>query len=204
MRLLPTGLLMLLAGSLLAGCGSGTLERQDEAVRQAWAETLHQYERRESLVPALLSRVQSLVDRNDTALAAVTEAHARVSAMDLSPATLGDLQAFERGQALQGELDQALLNLLTAADGQAELATDENYRDLRAQLRGLESRIAMARKRYAEAVQAYNDSVDSFPTSITAGMLDYEEKPAIAIRTEARELKAASPGHEAAKPLASQ
>lgn len=203
MRRLPTLLLTLLAGSLLAGCGSGKLERQDEAVRQAWADTLNQYQRRADLVPALLSRVQLLVEREGAVFAAATEAHARLAATDLSPTMLGDARAFAQGQALQNDLDLALVNLLAAADRQADLAADETYRDLRAQLHGLESRIAMARKQYAEAVLAYNDSVDSFPTNITAGMLDYEEKPALAVRTETREMKAASPGREAAKPLAS-
>lgn len=203
MRLLHSLLLTVLASSLLAGCGSGRLEQQDEAVRQAWADTLNQYQRREDLVPDLLARVQLLAERDGAVLAAVTESHAKLAAEDASPTLIGDSQAFARTQALEAALDTALANLVAAADRQAELASDESYRDLRAQLHGLESRIAMARKRYADAVQAYNDSVSSFPTNLTAGMLDYDEKPALAVRAGAGDMKAASPGRDAAKPLAS-
>ena len=203
MRLRLFLLLTAIAGVQLAGCGSGKLEKQDETVRQAWAETMNQYQRRIDLVPDLLSRVPLLAEREPQVVAAVSEAHAGAQAVPLSPSLLDDPGAFARAQSGQMALGTALRELVAAADRQSELAADENYRDLRAQLHGLDGRIAMARKRYAEAVQAYNGSVNDFPSSLTAGMFDYEEKPALPARTGTPESWPALPGGETPKPLAS-
>ncbi len=203
MRLLLSLLLTAFAGVQLAGCGSGRLEEQDEAVRHAWADTMNQYQRRIDLVPDLLSRLPLLAEREPRVVAAVSEAHVIAQSVPLEPALLDDPAAFTRVQTSQMALGAALRELVAAADRQPELATDESYRDLRAQLHGLDGRIAMARKRYAEAVQAYNGSVDDFPTSLTAAMFDYEEKPALPVRTETAESGPALPGGETPKPLAS-
>jgi LemA protein len=202
-RLLLSLLLTAFAGVQLAGCGSGKLEEQDEAVRLAWADTINQYQRRIDLVPDLLSLLPLLAEREPRIVAAVFEAHANAQAVAMAPAMLDDPAAFERAQSNQMALGAALRELVATADRQPELAADERYRDLRAQLHGLDGRIAMARKRYAEAVQAYNGSVNDFPTSLTAGMFDYEEKPAPPARTEMPESWPALPGGETPRPLVS-
>ena len=203
MRLRLFLLLAAFAGVQLAGCGSGKLEEQDATVRHAWADTMNQYQRRIDLVPDLLSRLPQLAEREPRVVAAVSEAHARAQTMPLAPALLDDSEAFARAQSAQMALGAALRELVAAADRQPELAADENYRDLRAQLHGLDGRIAMARKRYAEAVRAYNGSVNDFPSSLAAGMFDYEEKPALPARTETPESWPALPGGETPKPLVS-
>jgi LemA protein len=52
-----------------------------------------------------------------------------------------------------------------------ELKANQNFRDLQAQLEGTENRIAVARKRYVEAVAEYNKGVRYFPTNLTAKYL---------------------------------
>jgi len=49
-----------------------------------------------------------------------------------------------------------------------DLKATQNFRDLQAQLEGTENRIAVERKRYNEAAQAFNTKRDSFPTVLVA------------------------------------
>ena len=49
-----------------------------------------------------------------------------------------------------------------------DLKANQNFRDLQVQLEGTENRIAVARKRYIEAVKTYNKAVRYFPTNLTA------------------------------------
>ena len=66
-----------------------------------------------------------------------------------------------------------------------ELKSDQNFRDLQAQLEGTENRITVARNRYIESVQAYNTTVRSFPTNLTAMLFKHKLKANFAVENEA-------------------
>jgi LemA protein len=82
----------------------------------------------------------------------VTEARSQVGSLQVSAETLEDPQAFSRFQKAQGELGGALQRLLVVAENYPQLKSDQNFRDLQAQLEGTENRIAVARGRYIDAV----------------------------------------------------
>jgi LemA protein len=66
-----------------------------------------------------------------------------------------------------------------------QLKSDQNFRDLQAQLEGTENRITVARNRYIQAVQNYNVTVRSFPGNLTAMIFGYKPKPNFAVENEA-------------------
>jgi LemA protein len=66
-----------------------------------------------------------------------------------------------------------------------ELKSDQNFRDLQAQLEGTENRIAVARNRYIQAVQDFNVTVRRFPTNLTAMLFGYKVKPNFTVENEA-------------------
>lgn len=66
-----------------------------------------------------------------------------------------------------------------------QLKSDANFRDLQAQLEGTENRIAVARNRYIKAVQAYNVTIRSFPSNLTAKAFGYQERPNFSVSNEA-------------------
>jgi LemA protein len=84
-----------------------------------------------------------------------------------------NLERFERAQ---GELRSALGRLLAVAENYPQLKANENFRDLQAQLEGTENRIGIARRRYIESVQAFNDLVKVPPTSWTNSLF-YHKQP---------------------------
>ena len=58
-----------------------------------------------------------------------------------------------------------------------ESVTNENFKDLQAQLEGTENRISVERRNFNEAANQYNTYIRKFPQSIIAGMRDFEKKP---------------------------
>lgn len=177
--------LMALIALPLAGCSYNTLQSQDEQVKATWSEVLNQYKRRADLVPNLVNTVKGYAAQEQNVLIAVTEARARVGSIEATPELINDPAAFARFQAAQGELSGALSKLLVVAENYPQLKSDANFRDLQAQLEGTENRVTVARNRYIRAVQAYNVTVRSFPSNLTAMAFGYKIKPNFAVANEA-------------------
>jgi LemA protein len=169
----------------LAGCGYNQFQAQDEQIKAAWSEVVNQYQRRADLIPNLVETVRGFAQQEQTVLLGVTEARAKVGAIRATPELVNDPQAFQQFQAAQGELSSALSRLMVVVERYPELKSDANFRDLQAQLEGTENRITVARNRYIAAVQAYNVTVRSFPSNLTAMVLGYETKPNFTVQNEA-------------------
>ena len=180
--------LRFLVASLLAmalsGCGYNTLQSTDEQTKAAWSEVLNQYQRRADLIPNLVNVVKGYAAHEKDVLTQVTEARARVGAIQATPEVLNDPQAFARFQAAQGEMSSALSRLLAVAENYPQLKADGLFRDLQAQLEGTENRIAVARNRYIKAVQEFNVTVRSFPSNLTAKFFGFEAKPNFTVENE--------------------
>jgi LemA protein len=160
---------------LLAACGVQSIPRADNAVTAAWAEVENQYQRRADLVPNLVETVKGAAAHERETLEAVVAARAKATSIQLTANDLtpDNLRKFE---AAQGELRSALGRLLAVAESYPQLRANESFRDLQAQLEGTENRIATARRRYIEAVNAFNDLVTVPPTSWTNSMM-YHKQP---------------------------
>lgn len=177
--------LLLLVSLTLGGCGYNTIQTQDEAVKAAWSEVVNQYQRRADLIPNLVNTVKGFAAQEERVLVGVTEARARATSIQVTPEVLNDPAALQRYQAAQGELTQALKSLLMVTENYPQLKSDQNFRDLQAQLEGTENRIAVARNRYIAAVQDYNGTIRKFPSNLTAMVFSYEVKPNFTVENEA-------------------
>jgi len=168
----------------LTGCGYNTIQSQDEQVKAGWSEVVNQYQRRADLVPNLVNTVKGYASHEREVLTQVTEARARVGALQVTPALLNDPQAFAQFQAAQQQLSGSLSRLLAVSENYPQLKADAGFRDLQSQLEGTENRIAVARNRYIQSVQAYNVTVRSFPSNLTAMVFGYKEKPSFTVTGE--------------------
>ncbi|HXV41064.1 MAG TPA: LemA family protein [Steroidobacteraceae bacterium] len=184
MRFHSTGLLAACALAL-SGCGYNTIQTQDEAVTAAWSEVVNQYQRRADLIPNLVNVVKGFAAQEQKVLIGVTEARARATSIQVTPELLDDPEALKKFQAAQGELTGALKSLIAISENYPELKSDQNFRDLQAQLEGTENRIAVARNRYIEAVQTFNATIRRFPVNLTAMMFDHDVKPNFTVEDEA-------------------
>jgi LemA protein len=175
-------ILLTAAAMLLSGCGYNTIQVQDEATKSAWSEVVNQYQRRADLIPNLVNTVKGFAAQEQAVLIGVTEARAKATQVQVNADDPASLQQF---QAAQGELSSALSRLMVVVERAPELKSDQNFRDLQAQLEGTENRITVARNRYIQAVQDYNVTVRRFPVNLTAMMFGYKVKPNFAVENEA-------------------
>jgi LemA protein len=187
------GSLLLLGGAaLLSGCGYNTIQTQDQQVKAAWAEVVNQYQRRADLIPNLVKTVQGYATQEREVLLGVTEARARVGSIQATPELANDPAALAKFQAAQGQLSGALSRLMVVSENYPQLKSDQNFRDLQAQLEGTENRITVARNRYIQAVQAYNTTLLVFPNNLTASMFGFKQKDNFTVENEAAISKAPS------------
>jgi LemA protein len=169
---------------LLSGCGYNTLQQQDEQVKATWSEVINQYQRRADLIPNLVNTVKGYAQQEQTVLLGVTNARARVGSIQATPELVNDPQAMQRFMQAQGELTGALSRLLVVAENYPQLKSDQNFRELQAQLEGTENRIAVARRRFIQATQEFNVTVRQFPTNLTAMMFGYQPKAQFTVEDE--------------------
>ena len=145
-----------------------------------WGQVENVYQRRLDLVPNLVETVKGAAAFEKDTFTAVTEARAKASQTMVDPSkVVNDPAAFERFQQSQDALSSALSRLTVVIERYPDLKATQNFRDLQAQLEGTENRIAVERKRFNEAAQAFNTKRDTFPTVLVAGFFGtrFNEKP---------------------------
>jgi LemA protein len=160
----------------LAGCGVNKFPTLDEQVRAAWSEVLNQYQRRADLIPNLVETVKGYAHQEQQVLTQVTEARAKATQMQLPPDVLSNPQAFHQFEQNQAALTGALGRLLVVSEKYPDLKSNQNFLALQSQLEGTENRIAVARRDYILAVEAYNTALRSIPDRWIAGLFYPELK----------------------------
>jgi LemA protein len=176
--------LMLLLTLGLSGCGYNKFQTSDEQVKASWAEVINQYQRRADLVLNLVNVVKGYATHEKEVFVQVTEARAKVGQIQATPELINDPAAFAKFQAAQREMSSSLGRLMLVAENYPQLKADGVFRDLQAQLEGTENRITVARKRFIDAVQEYNNTVRSFPSNLTAMVMGYKVKPSFTVDNE--------------------
>ncbi len=174
-KILSSVAVMSLSVMVLTGCGVQSIPISKNTVDAALAEITNQYKRRSDLVPNLVNVVKGYAKQEKDVLTAVTEARSRATSMTLDPskATPAQISAYANNQ---GQLSQALGKLLSITENYPDLKSNENFRDLSAQIEGTENRITVARQRYIASIQGFNNLVTVFPTSLTNSLMFHYEK----------------------------
>ncbi len=166
----------LMAVLSLAGCGYNSMQQQEEAVFAAWGDLEATLQRRADLIPNLVETVKAAAAHEKDTLQAVVEARAKATQTKISPDMLGDKAALARFQAAQGGLSSALSRLMVVVERYPDIKANQNFLALQHQLEGTENRITVARKRYNDAVKAFNFSIRKFPNSLTNSVMLHLER----------------------------
>ena len=165
--------LFAMATVTLSACGINSIPTAEENAKAKWADVQSQYQRRADLVPNLVNTVRAAADQERTVLREVTEARASATRITVTPEQLTDPAAMARFSEAQGRLTLSLQRLQEAYP---ELRSNDGFLNLQSQLEGTENRIAVARRDYNAAVQAYNTEIRTFPSVIGARVI-YGSQP---------------------------
>jgi LemA protein len=154
-----------------SGCGYNTMQKNEEAVFEAWGNVDSNLQRRADLIPNLVETVKGYAAHEKETLQAVVEARSKATSVKLSTEDLSNAEAMQRFRNAQGELSSALSRLLVVVERYPNLKANQNFLALQDQLEGTENRINVARQRYNQAVQRFNFSIRKFPNNLTNNLL---------------------------------
>lgn len=171
------GVLAVIVIGLVAGTYNH-LVKLNQAVDSQWAQVQNVYQRRADLVPNLVATVSGAANFEKSTLTEITQARASVGQVKVDPSKAPDdaskLAEFDRAQS---QLSSALSRLLVVVERYPDLKATQNFRDLQTQLEGTENRIAVERRDFNQAVQAYDTAIKSFPALLYASAFGFREKP---------------------------
>jgi LemA protein len=159
----------------VSGCGVQSIPRAKNRTDETFANITNQYKRRADLIPNLVQTVKGFASHEKETLEGVVNARARATSMTIDPSKATPEQ-ITKFQSAQGELSQALGRLMMITENYPQLKSDQNFRDLQAQLEGTENRITNSRREHIEAIRQFNDLVTVFPTSLTNSLMFHYEK----------------------------
>ena len=144
------------------------------AYRNAFAQIDVQLQRRFDLIPNLVETAKAYMGHERETLEAVVAARAAAqSGLAAAKAHPGDADAMAQLAASQGQLNGVLGRLLAVAEAYPDLKANQNMMQLTEELSSTENRVAFARQAYNDAVMAYNNRREVFPSSVVAGMFNF-------------------------------
>ena len=178
--------LALLIGGVLVGKYNGlTVSRNN--VDQQWSQVENQLQRRADLIPNIVGTVKGIAKQEQDVFVKIAEARSQLLAVPS-----GDIPGKMAADAklTQTMRDGGLLGsggrFLNIVEQYPQLKSDQNFMKLQDELAGTENRLTVARKDYNESVTAYNNSRQTFPTVLIAGMLGFQDKPLFKADAEAK------------------
>lgn len=144
------------------------------AFRNAFAQIDVQLQRRFDLIPNLVETAKGYLNHERETLEAVVAARsAAQSGLAAAKAHPGDPDAMAQLAAAQGQLNAGLGRLLAVAEAYPDLKANQNMMQLTEELTSTENKVAFARQAYNDAVMAYNNRREMFPSSLVAGAFNF-------------------------------
>jgi LemA protein len=149
----------------------------EATVDRSFADLDAQLQRRNDLIPNLVSAVRGALNQEQAVFGEIARARTQYA---------GANTIDEKAQAA-GQVESALARLLVIVENYPQLRSNDNIRDLQVQLEGTENRVAQARRDYNAVTTDYNVKIRQFPRTILAGMFGFDRKPLFEAEVEDRE-----------------
>lgn len=134
-------------------------------VREAWSQIDVQLKRRSSLIPNLVETVKGYAKHEKEVFENVTKARS---------ALLGAKNPHEAAVA-NDQLSGALKSLFAVAESYPNLKASENFKQLQEELSDTETKVAAARQFYNTNVLDLNNTIETMPTALVAGMFGFQK-----------------------------
>ena len=171
------GLALLLTQS---SCGYNGMVQRDQAVKAQAGNVASAYQRRNDLIPNLVSTVKGAAKNEQSILTGVMEARAKATSVQLNANDLTP-ENIKKYQDAQNQVSAGLGRLLAVSETYPDIKSNSNFQELQAQIEGTENRINVERNKFNAVTNDYNTFTRSFPNNLFAGMFGF--KPATYFET---------------------
>lgn len=159
----------------VVGAYNGLVRKRNEA-ENAFGAIDAMLKKRYDLIPNLIAAVQKYADHEYKTFAKVVELRSKPYSQ------FSD----EEKAALDREFSAARRNFNLVAENYPNLKASDNFLHLQSSLNETEEQISAARRTYNAAITSYNNSVETFPTNLMAGMMHFTRKPVLETTEEER------------------
>lgn len=168
------GLVLLIAFLLVKTYNRLVLLRNQ--FHNAFSQIDIQLKRRYDLIPNLVETAKAFMKHERETLEAVISARNQ-AATACAAAAMNPSDGSALGQLAQaeGQLRGVMGRLFAVSEAYPDLKANGNMMQLTEELTSTENRVSFARQAYNDAVTAYNNLRDSFPTNIIAGMFSFPQ-----------------------------
>ncbi|MBF0216306.1 MAG: LemA family protein [Candidatus Omnitrophica bacterium] len=128
----------------------------DEDINNSWAQVENQLQRRNDLIPNLVSTVKGYAAHENEVLTKITELRSQ----------WGKANTQAQKMETANEISSVLSRLMMVSERYPDLKANQNFLSLQSQLEGTENRIAVERMRYNDTVKGFN----SYRRTVAGGL----------------------------------
>ena len=167
--MLPLVIILIIAALLIIGMYNG-LVRSKNRVDESLSDIDVQLKRRYDLIPNLVETVKGYMNHERDTLVKLTEARTAAMTVNQNPgATLAQKEAAEN------QLSGTLKTLFAVTENYPELKASQNFLQLQDEISDTENKIQAARRFYNSNVRDFNTKIQTFPTNVFVGMLNFKK-----------------------------
>ena len=143
-----------------------SLIRLRNQVKNSWAQIDVQLKRRNDLIPNLVNTVKGYMKHEKTVLENITKARSAI----MQASSVKD-----KAEA-SNQLTETLKSLFAVSENYPDLKANQNFLQLQEEITGTENKIAYSRQHYNDIVMVFNTKIETFPNSVFAGMLKFDQE----------------------------
>lgn len=146
-------------------------------VKDEWAQIDVLLKRRFDLIPNLVETVKGYAKHESETLEKVIQARNQFATAKTP----------EEEMEANNQVTGALRQLFALAESYPDLKANDNFKDLQANLKETEDKIAYARQFYNDSVMIYQNKRQMFPSNIVASLFGFKEEKFFEVVGEERE-----------------
>ncbi len=155
-----------------------SLVRKKNDAENAFASIDAMLKKRYDLIPNLVATVKEYMKHEKTLLTELTELRTK--------AVSGEVAEDDRVE-LENKIVKGMSGIMVAVENYPDLKASRNFLQLQGAWNEVEEQISAARRAFNAAVTTYNNSVETFPSSIMAGIMHYKRRRLFEIPEEERQ-----------------
>jgi LemA protein len=144
-----------------------SLVRKKNDVENAFASVDVMLKKRYDLIPNLVETVKGYMKHEKTLLTEITV---------LRTKAISDKISDDDRVVLENKIAKGMSGLMVAVENYPDLKASQNFMQLQGAWNEVEEQISASRRAFNAAVTTYNNGVETFPSNIMAGIMNYKRR----------------------------